>query len=269
MTTARELYELWAGTPYADLTQALAESLEPRGTGSLFEAFAGLDPQPGQLVVDVGARDAGGAIRLVREHGVRALALDPVPLHCERARAAVAEAGLAEEIDVVEAGIEKLPLADASADSIWCRDVLTHVDAARGFAECARVLRPGGAMLAYVTLATARLEPREFAELVAAAGHVPESFRPESLEAAAEAAGLALRSVDRIDSEWRERWIEDGEWDAGADLLSLARLRRGRDELAARYGDVALDGAWSGLVWGIYQLLGKLCPTVYVWERRA
>ena len=33
-----------------------------------------------------------------------------------------------------------------------------------------------------------------------------------------------------------------------------------------RYGAPAVDAVWGGLVWGLYQLLGKLCPTVYVWS---
>jgi hypothetical protein len=39
--------------------------------------------------------------------------------------------------------------------------------------------------------------------------------------------------------------------------------------LADRHGAAALEAAWGGLVWGVYQVLGKLSPTVYVWERRA
>lgn len=267
MPTVQELYELWAGE--SELGDELQRSLDPRGTEWLYEAFAALDPRPGQLVVDVGARDAKHAIRLVRDHGLRAVAVDPLPLHVELARTAVADAGLDEEIAVLDGAIESLPLADASADWIWCRDVLVHVDAPRGFAECARVLRPGGTMLAYVTLATERLEPREAAELVAAAAVVPESFDGARLEAAAAEAELTLRSVDRIDSEWRERMIEEGSWDAGADLLQLARLRRRASELAARHGTAAVAATAGGLLWGIYQLLGKLCPTVYVWERHA
>ena len=61
-------------------------------------------------------------------------------------------------------------------DWIWCRDVLVHVDVRPGFAECARILKPGGVMLAYVTLATERLEPREERELIAASALVRESF---------------------------------------------------------------------------------------------
>ena len=48
-------------------------------------------------------------------------------------------------------------------------------------------------MLAYVTLATERLEPRERAELVEPRRRY-ESFDADALEAAAAEAGLVLRS---------------------------------------------------------------------------
>ena len=265
MPTVQELYELWAGD--SELGDALNRSLEPRGLDFLFDKFATLGPRTGELVVDVGARDARHTVRLVREHGLRAVALDPVPLHTKLARQAVAEAGLDGEIEVVEGTIESLPFTDASVDWIWCRDVLVHVDIRRGLTECARVLRPGGALIAYVTLATEQLEPRERAELVDAAAIA--SFDAADTEAAADAAGFALRSVDRLGSEWRERMIEDKTWDPAQDLLQIARLRRRRSELCNRYGEAAVEAAAGGLLWGIYQLLGKLCPTIYIWERRA
>jgi ubiquinone/menaquinone biosynthesis C-methylase UbiE len=262
MPTVQELYELWADD--SGLRTALQRSLEPRGTDWLFAAFAALGPKPGQVVVDVGSRDARHAIRLVREHGLRAIALDPVPLHAELARAAIAEAELTDEIEVVEAAIESMPLADGSADWIWCRDVLVHVDAQRGLDECARVLRPGGTMIAYATFATDRLEPREEDELAAALS--VQSLDAAEVEAAATEAGLVLRSRELLGSEWRERMIEEGDWNPAEDLLQIARLGRRRHELAAEFGDAALDAALGGLLWGIYQLLGKLCPSVYVWE---
>jgi SAM-dependent methyltransferase len=255
MTSVEKLYgEYWAGE------SALGdESLNPRGTDWLFARFAELGPRPGQLLVDVGARDANGAIRLVREHGLRAIALDPVPLHVERARAAAE--GL--EIEVVQAAIEDMPIADGAADWIWCRDVLVHVDAARGLAECARILRPGGQMLAYVTCSTDSLEPREAAELFDALAIVRGSTDPAALEQNASAAGLSLSSKIELAGEWRERMIEDGTWDPGADLLRLSRLQRQatNGEHAAAYT--------AGLRWGIYQLLGKLRPTVYLWRKDA
>src|SRR5918912_1173581 len=188
MPAVEELYgEIWAGEEALDAE--LDRSLDPRGTDWLFTVFAELGPEPGQLVVDVGARDARHTTRLVREHGLRAVALDPVPLHVERATHAVPEAGLEREIGVVEAAVEALPLPDGAADWIWCRDVLPHVRLAEGFAECARVLRPGGRMLAYVTLATEDLEPREAARLFDRVAVRPESMDPAAVEAAAADAG--------------------------------------------------------------------------------
>jgi SAM-dependent methyltransferase len=264
MVSVLELYELWAGD--SELDAELARSLSPRGTESLFELFASLDPKAGQLVVDVGARDARHAIRLVREHRLRGIAVDPVPRHVELAREAVAAAGV--EIEVLEGAIEALPLGDASAHWIWCRDVLLHVDVTRGLAECARVLVPGGGMVAYVTFATELLEPREAAVLADAMALVPESLEPKRVESAAADAGLDLVEHVRLGGEWRERMVEDGDWDAGDALLRLSRLRRREAELVQRFGRSAVDAYFGGQLWGIYQLLGKLCPTVYVWKRR-
>ena len=265
--SVQELYELWAED--SELRETLRRSLEPRGTDWLFELFASLGPRAGELVVDVGCRDARYAIRLVRDHDLRAIALDPVALHVERAKAAVADAGLNERIEVLEGEIEALPLEDASADWIWCRDVLVHVDVERGLAECARVLRPGGRMIAYATLATELLEPRERAELIASAAVAPDSFTAESIESAAAQAALAEVTVEPLGGEWRERMIEDEAWDVAETLLGLSRLRRREYELVDAHGEVAVAAYRGGQLWGIYQLIGKLCPTIYVWERRA
>ncbi len=236
MTTARELYEHWAGEPEHDAR--LGESLDPRGTEWLFELFASLGPKPGEFLLDVGARDGKHFKRLVEAHELRGLALDPVPTGP----------------DVIEGAIESLPVEDASVDWIWARDMLVHVDLERGFSECTRVLKPGGRIVAYVTLATDLLEPRERAWLSEAVALV--NLDAEQVEAAA--STLELEQKIELGSEWRERMIENGEWDANDALLRIARMRR----LGI---DSPVDGA--DLAWGIYQMLGKLCPTVYVWSK--
>jgi SAM-dependent methyltransferase len=254
-TSVEQLYgEIWA-----DDSSPFQESLNPRGTEWLFEAFAGLGPESGQLVVDVGARDAKHAIRLLQKHGLRAIAIDPVEHHVELARRAVAEAGV--DIDVLQAGIEAMPIDDDAADWIWCRDVLVHVDLGRGFAECARILKPGGQMLAYVTCSTDALEPREAAWLFDAVAIVPESTDAVVIETRAADAGLTLVSKTELAGEWRERMLEDGTWSANDALLRLSRLRRS----GANLDDPRVAAYAADKAWGIYQLLGKTCPTVYVW----
>jgi SAM-dependent methyltransferase len=262
MASVEDLYELWAGD--SELKTTLQQTLEPRGTDWLFELFAALDPRPGDLLVDVGCRDAQHTIRLVREHGLRSVAVDPLPLHVRFAREAVAEAGV--DVQVVRGAIEELPVDDASADWIWCRDVLVHCDVRRGLAECARVLRLHGRVVAYVTLETETLEPRERAMLVAAAALVPESLDPAHVESCAAEAGLDQLAVHRLAGEWRERMIEDSSWDPSEALLGLSRLHRRGRELTERFGEAAVAAYAGGQLWGIYQLIGKLCPTVYVWE---
>jgi ubiquinone/menaquinone biosynthesis C-methylase UbiE len=265
MTSVEELYELWSHD--SELRETLKQSLEPRGTEWLFELFASLEPHAGDVLLDVGCRDAKHAIRLVREHELRGYALDPLPLHVERAKAEVDDAGV--DVTVLEGTIEALPFDDDSVDWIWCRDVLVHTDVRRGLAECARVLRPRGRMLTYVTLATDRLEPREKRLLVNATALVPESLDRAQVEAAARAAGLSEVAVHRLAGEWRERMIEDDSWNAAESLLALSRLQRHEAELVAEYGATAVDAVRGGQLWGIYQMIGKLCPTVYVWERNA
>lgn len=240
MTDVRELYEFWGAESYAALEARLGASLDPRGKDWLFELFASLGPRPGDVVVDVGARDGKHLKRLVAEHGVEGIAIDPVP----------------QDPSVIEGVAEALPLADASVDWVWCRDMLVHTDVERALVECARVLKPGGRIIAYVTLATELLELREAAWLMEACALT--TLDGARIEAAAAATGLVTAEKIVLGSEWRERMIEDGEWDANDALLRLSRLRR---------SGIAADAVAADKTWGVYQLLGKLEPTVYVWAK--
>jgi ubiquinone/menaquinone biosynthesis C-methylase UbiE len=267
MTSVDDVYgDFWAGEQ-DPVDVELQRSLDPRGTDSLFATFAALGPQPGQLLVDAGARDARHTIRLVREHGLRAIAFDPVPHHLGLARQAVEEAGL--DIEVESGRTEQMPVADGAADWVWCRDVLVHVDLARTFAEFVRVLRCGGHAIVYVTVATELLEPRERQELFDGVAIPSESADPQAIEARAADAGLTLVSKETIAGEWREQMIEEGSWNPGEDLARLSRLRRFEGAIVERYGAARVAAYAAGLRWGIYQLLGKLCPTIYVWRRDA
>ena len=197
------------------------------------------------------------------------MALDPTPRRLESARERIEKERLEGRIRVVEARVESLPLPDEAVDHIWCRDMLNHVSLGAALAECARVLKGGGYMLVYQTFATELLEPQEAARLYSAVAIVPENMSRPYFESTARQAGFAIASVDEIGSEWREQWLETGDRRTIDDLLRAARLRRRQEELVARYGLATYEAALWGSSWGVYQLLGKLCPTAYVLEKRA
>jgi hypothetical protein len=116
-------------------------------------------------------------------------------------------------------------------------------------------------MLAYVTCATDTLEPREAKRLFDAVAIVPESTQPEAIDRHAANAGLTLVSKTELGGEWRERMLEDGTWSANDALLQLSRLRRS----GANLDDPRIAAYVADRTWAVYQLLGKTCPTVYVW----
>jgi ubiquinone/menaquinone biosynthesis C-methylase UbiE len=75
---------------------------------------------------------------------------EPDPHMAARLRARLSDQPPAVETEVVEAGAERLPFADASFDSVVSTLVLCTVDdQAEALAEVARVLRPGGRLLLF------------------------------------------------------------------------------------------------------------------------
>jgi ubiquinone/menaquinone biosynthesis C-methylase UbiE len=234
----------------------------------LYDEFARFGVGPDDLVLDAGARDAVHAIELVRRFDCRAIAVDPVPLHVDRARERVAAAGLEDRIDVVHAGTESLPLREGSIDFVWCRDVLNHVQLEPSLHEFARVLRPRGSVLVYQTFAEAACEPEEARRLFDATATLAENMSAAFFETRARKAGFDVVSIERLLGEWRERMIEDASWDVAADLLALSRLIRRECDALERYGRARVEAVRADVLWGVYQLLGKLCPTIYVLRRR-
>jgi ubiquinone/menaquinone biosynthesis C-methylase UbiE len=264
---ASSIHELY-GDLWGKHTPGFAEDIEQsttfRETDPMFEWFGQSGLGPDHRVLDVGSRDAHHAVELAQQFGCRCIALDPISLHREYMKKTIAEAGLSERVTSCTAAIEALPFGGESVDAIWCHDVLNHVDLPRGLAECTRVLKPGGPMFVFVTLATDRCEPKEAARLWASMAIVPENMQRDTLEHAFRAAGFEIAARERIDSERREWRIEKGESDMTSILLRLARMRRREEELVRRYGRLLYEATYGSELWGVYQLLGKLCPMEYL-----
>jgi SAM-dependent methyltransferase len=241
----------------------LDHSFDPRGPDWLLER-AGQLLAPGSTVLDFGCRDAYHLIRLARDNDVTGVGVEPVAIHVERARAAVAEAKLDQRIQIVHGTMEDVTLPDGQVDLVWCRDVLAQVDPlVPALRQAARMLRPAGHMLAYTTVATDLLEPGEATMLSRHLGNVTGNLTEHTLEAAFAAAGLVVAERDVIGSEWHE-YLEERTRPVSRSLLRLSRLRRQRESITASHGEDIYHHIQANLHWEVFLLLGKLCPIVYL-----
>ena len=267
----RILTELYAGQGWPDQGEELLhQSLDPRAPELLLEAPGWLGLDAGQLVLEAGCRDATHAIALAGRYGCRVLGVDLVSTWLPQGRADAATAGLDDQIAMVQADLEALPVADGACDLVWCRDVLSCVgDAGRMLRECARVLRPGGGMVLYAVFVTDQLAPGDRSLLVEGLGNSPASMDQPTVEAAIAAAGFQVVRRDRIASEWSEYQLEHDPGYLTQDLLEVARLIRNRDQAEATLGPIwyVVDQLDLGPFWRAYRADGHGHPA-YDLKRR-
>jgi SAM-dependent methyltransferase len=139
-------------------------------------------------VLEVGGGPGELAERMQRELGAEVSFVDISPRMVELARG--------RRIDAQVADVQELPFADAAFDTVVAAWMLYHVpDVGRGLAEIARVLRPGGALIA-VTNSVQHL--RELRELIAYPTGWEETFSRENGEAL---LAPHFARVDRFDME--------------------------------------------------------------------
>jgi SAM-dependent methyltransferase len=104
----------------------------------------------GAVVADIGAGVGIASYALARSGAGRVLAVEPDPSD-EVGRGAIERlmAATSVPIEIVDGWGEALPIGDASVDIVYSRQVLHHAaELDRFVAEVARILRPGGVLLA-------------------------------------------------------------------------------------------------------------------------
>ena len=127
----------------------------------------------GDVVLDLGCGAGIDAILAAHRtgRGGRVIALDFLPEMLELTYRAAAEAGL-DNVEPLEGELEAIPLPDSSVDHVISNGVDNlSPRKARVFAECARVLRPGGRLtVADLTVEDEELPPEILAHPATWAG---------------------------------------------------------------------------------------------------
>ena len=101
----------------------------------------------GGLVADIATGTAAVAITIASRHRCRVIGVDQNPAMLARGRRQVADAGLADRIELVQGEAEALPLEHDSVDALVHTYLLRYVDdPAAVLRELARVVRPGGSI---------------------------------------------------------------------------------------------------------------------------
>jgi SAM-dependent methyltransferase len=270
MRTVEEVY--FDG--FAEFEAELDASLAPRELNDLmFGIVAELGLPAGSTAVDVGARMALHCVELARRFGLDVTGVEPLRRHLAGAEQALtalaaAEPDVAAHVRISAGAAEQLPVADASVDLVWCRDVLVHVaDLHLAFREFHRVLRPGGHALVFQMTATDWLTPAEAERLWPACGIHASSADPRHIDAAIAASGLSVDRSVELNGEIREALEESGTGRSSQQLLWASRLLRNRPAYVERFGATAYDVLLTNCLWGVYQMIGKLCPRVYLLRR--
>jgi len=134
----------------------------PEGTRRLL-ALCGM--HPGERVLDVGCGTGHTAVMLVRDYGVRLVALDCLAVNTAATRRRVDKQCLLRDPRVTRADGHNMPFADGEFDLVIAESVLAFCRAADVLAEFRRILRPGGVVgLNEMTLLQS--PPRELEEIL-------------------------------------------------------------------------------------------------------
>lgn len=150
-------------------------------------------------VLDVASGD-GVLAELLAPHARRYVCVDSSPRVVAAARERLSRH---RHVEVLEGDMQALPLAAAGFDLVLLMHALTYAERpAQALAEAARVLRPGGRLVAVC------LGKHEHRAAVTPYGHVNLGFAPKDLRRHAEKAGLEVLVCEPVTREKRPPHFE-------------------------------------------------------------
>ena len=259
--TVEQMYGDW-DVDWDEATALTDRSLDPRPKSSVYDTLSTFGLGDGDVVLDVGGRDATDGLAIAERFGCRVIVVDPVQANLDDGLRAIASHDHGDLVEVHRGTINQIPVDDDTVDVVFSRDMLTHVpDLDGALMECRRVLTPSGSMLIHQVFGTPLLEPIEKERICADLATVPERLSLEVFEDSVRRAGFTIRAMDRIGSEWLESFLEreDGE----KRLLRAARMQRNKDDIVAEVGVAPFRVMQANNLWTIYRMIGKLEERVY------
>lgn len=164
---------------------------------------------PGAAVCDVGCGYGGTARRLAAEHGAEVTGLTISRAQYAHASARGAPPAAPAPTYLLRSWLEN-GLPDASFAAVLAIESLSHMDdLERAFAECARVLRPGGRLVVADWLT--RDEPRAWEETlllapICAEGRLPAMGSAPEYEELMARSGLVVDRVEDLSTRVRRTW---------------------------------------------------------------
>ncbi len=184
----------------------------------------------GHHVLDVCCGMGGPARWLAQRHGCRVTGLDFTPSRVEGARRLTQSVRLDHLVDFVQGDATAMPFAAAAFDIVIGQEAWCHIpDKNALIAECARVLRPGGA-LAFTDIVTVGTLPAADEATLAAGMQMPRPATPLHYSEWLTRHGFAIERTTDLSADWQRILV-----------ARLEMYRSLRDTTVAKFGQARFD----------------------------
>lgn len=197
---------------------------------ALVQAMPAIGGHPPHIV-DLGCGVAGSACYLAARLPVRVTGITLSPVQARLAHARIRDAGLSDRVVCVEGDYNDPPLEAGTADLAYAIESFVHGPAPdRFFAQCRRLLRPGGALVICDDFRRPTTDPRagRAIERFCRGWHVNSLFDRQALEQLARNHGFTLESAEDLTPYLELGRVRDRLLGALLPVLNLLPLAAGR-----------------------------------------